>query len=567
MMPPHASSDDGSMKTIVVNSSAQRIALEALNYNSYFYSNLGCLDVSSAGPNGAYEGIAFIVHVPAGGDLVVDLQTGTSSDCSNTVISYDLDIMQGYGVTAGGAEALVVIPFKDFTGGAQFAPRYIYSIIFAGLNLGVQYTLGPIRLYRAGSSFIPPAPLVAAPPPPGIPFPKPYPVATAGKLVIDNFASGSSTTNALGYTHLSVDTTLLTASYNKAAKTMTLKYVPGVGVMGSDGFWFTQFSNNNCADLTLYANSYLHIHVANLPWGQDFDVAFQEYNHECLDTSFPTPNAWSEVQASRYLFGNDIYIPMVHFNVAWQYVAALVLKSFRIDAATEFSLIEFVDSLPAGITIPGKLNENPVIYSCTVNNTFAIGIDDGEPTLAQEMMQIVKDSGVKVTFFTLGLPLLDPSSNLTNVYREALALGHQIGFHTYTHPYLSSCTDADIQYQFSAGLQAIQQQLGVFPTYIRTPYGNMDARYRQITADLGIRNVQWSIDVEDWLWGTTSTPQKQLTAFNRDFNKGGNIVVMHYLYASTVSYLKDFIATAKAAGKKIVRVDQCIGDPRAPPIV
>lgn len=73
-------------------------------------------------------------------------------------------------------------------------------------------------------------------------------------------------------------------------------------------------------------------------------------------------------------------------------------------------------------------------------------------------------------------------------------------------------------------------------------------------------------DCEDWLWATGPTPEKQLEAFTRDLAKGGNLVVMHYLYPSTVSYLKQFIQLAKASGKQLMRVDQCLQEPGAPAV-
>jgi hypothetical protein len=41
---------------------------------------------------------------------------------------------------------------------------------------------------------------------------------------------------------------------------------------------------------------------------------------------------------------------------------------------------------------------------------------------------------------------------------------------------------------------------------------------------------------------------------------------MHYLYNTTVSYIPQFIAIAKATGKQLMRVDQCLEDPNAPPL-
>jgi polysaccharide deacetylase 2 family uncharacterized protein YibQ len=72
--------------------------------------------------------------------------------------------------------------------------------------------------------------------------------------------------------------------------------------------------------------------------------------------------------------------------------------------------------------------------------------------------------------------------------------------------------------------------------------------------------------VEDWLWAESATPEKQLEAFKRDLAKGGNLVVMHYLYPTTVGYLRQFIQLAKATGKQLMRVDQCMMDPNAPPL-
>lgn len=45
--------------------------------------------------------------------------------------------------------------------------------------------------------------------------------------------------------------------------------------------------------------------------------------------------------------------------------------------------------------------------------------------------------------------------------------------------------------------------------------------------------------------------QKQLEAFRNDVAKGGNLVVLHYLYPSTVNYLRELIQIAKATGVHI----------------
>ena len=104
--------------------------------------------------------------------------------------------------------------------------------------------------------------------------------------------------------------------------------------------------------------------------------------------------------------------------------------------------------------------------------------------------------------------------------------------------------------------------------YFRPPFGVFGARTRQRLAAL-IHDpyiVQWSVDIEDWLWASSDTPEKQVQAFQRDVDRGGNLVVMHYLSPTTVQYFREVIGIAKEAGKDIMRVDQCMEDPDAPPL-
>jgi peptidoglycan/xylan/chitin deacetylase (PgdA/CDA1 family) len=104
--------------------------------------------------------------------------------------------------------------------------------------------------------------------------------------------------------------------------------------------------------------------------------------------------------------------------------------------------------------------------------------------------------------------------------------------------------------------------------YFRPPYGTIGARTRQRLAAY-IRDpsiINWSVDVEDWLWKDSKTPERQRDAFFRDVGRGGNLVVMHYLSPTTVEYFREFIQFVKNLNIDIMRVDQCLEDPDSPPI-
>jgi peptidoglycan/xylan/chitin deacetylase (PgdA/CDA1 family) len=157
------------------------------------------------------------------------------------------------------------------------------------------------------------------------------------------------------------------------------------------------------------------------------------------------------------------------------------------------------------------------------------------------------------------------------VYKEMQAAGHQLAMHSFTHPKMEGLPDyASIDWEYNEDVKAMKSQFNGYTTpYFRPPFGTEGARMRsRLVKAVGSKATitNWSVDVEDWLWAETNTPEQQKVAFQRDVNKGGNLVVLHYLYPSTVSYLREFIQIAKKTGKQLMRVDQCMMDPSAPPL-
>ncbi|RWA04668.1 hypothetical protein EKO27_g10429 [Xylaria grammica] len=367
--------------------------------------------------------------------------------------------------------------------------------------------------------------------------------STATSLVIDAFANKN--TNALGQWHGTEDEGL-TVTYG--SNKMTLK------TADADLGWFTQVSET-CRDMRAFDGSYLHIAYTG---SNKFTVALQQHNAQCDNDAQPYPATWDSLEAARYATATDIYIPMNHFNIDRSKVVGIALKGFyAAGAATVFSKIEVVPKVPASFKVPVKLPSGNFVFACTRPNSFAFAIDDGDPAFAQEVMRVIDAAGFKATFFTVGAPLLDPSTNLSSVYREMASKGHQIALHqlTPTRPSRACSTRPPSTGSTPTTSKAVTHGLRPGPEH---------QRYAALVPDPYI--VQWSVDIEDWLWAETSTPEKQIDAFRRDVAAGGTITVMHYLYNSTVSYLPQFIQIAKATGKQLMRVDQCMMDPNAPPL-
>ncbi|KAK4449977.1 hypothetical protein QBC34DRAFT_79620 [Podospora aff. communis PSN243] len=535
-----ASSDDGSMASIVV--SGHKVMLTPSNAESYFYSQFGCLNAQNK-----YGGISMRIRAARGTTFAVTLawfdQCGSSNIKTATRTTAQLQWQ------FDGSERLYWFPLNVFSGIDLTKLDLIY---FSSMTGSVIF--GPISFYCGTSASEYVVPTVITPPIPRQTVNTP--VSNAKTFVIDAFANRD--LNALGEWH-GGDAAMSVTFGNNVATFRT---------NDSDLSWNTQLTNK-CADMRSYAGAYLHIAYSG---SNKFSIAMQQHNAQCNDKIAPFPETWDSLEAARYSSATDIYIPINHFNINLTRSIGFALKGFYTQEPTTISRIEIVDKVPNGWIMPSKLPSGKLVFACTRPNSFAIAIDDGDPKYAQRVMDIINQAGITVTFFTVGLPLLDSKNGLAKYYKEMAARGHQIALHSYTHPKMEGLPDqASIDWEINNDLGAVRSVFGANTpvNYFRPPFGTEGARMRQrLAASLGTNThiVHWSVDVEDWLYAQSSTPSKQLDAFKRDINKGGNLVVMHYLYESTVNYLPEFIKLAKATGKRLMRVDQCMEDPNAPPL-
>jgi peptidoglycan/xylan/chitin deacetylase (PgdA/CDA1 family) len=534
-------SDDASMTSLVVGPVKNRVTITPKDTSSYFYSQLGCTNAKNI-----YGGLSLRIKAPAGTTFSVQLESSASCDVGTTVAVSQTTSQLAW--TFDGTEKLYTIPFSKFT---NLDTSKLVTLFFSGFTKAV--TLGPVAFYcgTTGTEYIPTTTTPAAGPSSTVAAP----TGTAAALVVDKFANANS--NALGFWHGGDDGITLTYASSK----LTIKSTD------ADYSYYTQVSGS-CSDFSKYKGSYLHIAYSGTV---AFTVALQQHNSQCNEAIAPYPETWDSAEAFRYAKNGHIYIPMNHFNINLARTIGISIKGFYSADPVTLSLIEIIPSVPAGTVIPNKQETGTLAFACTRPNSFAFAIDDGSPEYAQEVMNVIKSEGIKVTFFTVGAPLLDTSTNLTNVYREMQSQGHQIALHSYTHPKMEGLPDyAAIDWEYNEDIKAVNKQLnGLHTPYFRPPFGTEGARMRSRLANaVGEKPTitMWSVDVEDWLWAQTDTPEQQLTAFQRDVDKGGNLVVLHYLYPSTVSYLRQFIQKAKATGKQLMRVDQCMMDPNAPPL-
>jgi hypothetical protein len=197
-----------------------------------------------------------------------------------------------------------------------------------------------------------------------------------------------------------------------------------------DHNYHTQVSSS-CLDMTGYADMYLHVVFS----GSDkFSVSLNQHNEDCNPDRVPYPDTSDSVEASRYTHGKDIYVPLSHFAIDLSRVMSVSFHGFYTEDEVTLYTVEIVPCVPDDFTVPEKLATGSLLLKCRRPNSFAFGIDDGDPHLAQEVMRILEEEDILVTFFVVGNGLENQDTNLTEVYKEMLRRGHQVALHSYTHP-------------------------------------------------------------------------------------------------------------------------------------
>ncbi|KIY49943.1 glycoside hydrolase/deacetylase, partial [Fistulina hepatica ATCC 64428] len=141
------------------------------------------------------------------------------------------------------------------------------------------------------------------------------------------------------------------------------------------------------------------------------------------------------------------------------------------------------------------------ITACPDKYTWGVSFDDGPGPYTQELIDYLDEKDITVTFFVVGSRVIERPSILVEEYMT----GNEISVHTWSHPYLTTLSTEEIVAELGWTRKAITEVLGVTPTTMRPPYGDIDDRVRAISLAMGMVPIIWtrtsegvSFDTNDW---------------------------------------------------------------------
>jgi len=190
-----------------------------------------------------------------------------------------------------------------------------------------------------------------------------------------------------------------------------------------------------------------------------------------------------------------------------------------------------------------------------------ITFDDGpSPKNTPQILDILKDKGVKATFFVTGKYV----EMYPEIAQRIVAEGHDIGNHTYNHKELVVSNKKTILNELRKTDEVIWEATGIRTRLFRPPRGICGNAARKLLIEEGYKIILWTISTLDWRKVKPKAILWRVKLFIRD----GAIILFHdsgSLFGcgdsgrtNTVRALPLVIDFLKEEGYKIITVSEIL---------
>ena len=178
----------------------------------------------------------------------------------------------------------------------------------------------------------------------------------------------------------------------------------------------------------------------------------------------------------------------------------------------------------------------------------ALTFDDGPSAKYTPMLlDGLKERGVHASFFLMGKNIEGNEELVRRIQEE----GHLIGNHTYNHVQLNKIPKELACEEIQKTNNEIYEVTGVYPTYIRPPFG---AWQENLELCVTMLPVFWDIDTLDW---KSKNVDSVVDIVKREVQDGA-IILMHDEYQTSVDAALKVVDLLLEEGYEFATVDEMI---------
>lgn len=178
------------------------------------------------------------------------------------------------------------------------------------------------------------------------------------------------------------------------------------------------------------------------------------------------------------------------------------------------------------VTITARGKNTGFVATCQVKvcnvKQVAITFDDGPSKYTAELLDVLKENDIRVTFFLVGNRI----SSYKNTVKRLVEEGHEIGYHSWEHENQTKLSNSEIAGDYQKAAKTLKKIAGGEFTLWRTPGGSRNDRVLQ---QIDLPHIMWSYDTLDWKYRSSSRTCKVIKKA-----KDGDIVLLHDLHKTTV---------------------------------
>jgi peptidoglycan/xylan/chitin deacetylase (PgdA/CDA1 family) len=204
-----------------------------------------------------------------------------------------------------------------------------------------------------------------------------------------------------------------------------------------------------------------------------------------------------------------------------------------------------------GPSSPGNPPEKTGPPDCSKLKCVALTMDDGPVPGTVHVLDLLERKGVHATFFVVGqLARRHPA-----ILRRMVAEGNVVGNHSWNHPEFFGMKAKAIRGQLVHTDAAVHRAIGRDPVLMRPPFGEVTAKVRQVSRQLGKAVVIWDVDPVDWKDRKASTVAHRVVKQARR----GSIILTHDSLKTTRAAYADIIDGLRARGFTLVTVLELFG--------
>lgn len=212
--------------------------------------------------------------------------------------------------------------------------------------------------------------------------------------------------------------------------------------------------------------------------------------------------------------------------------------------------ISYLNPILASVFQSEEKSEVTIVTPKENKKKVALTFDDGpHPKVTMQILNTLEKYDAKATFFMLGKQV----EKHTDIAKEVVSRGHEIGNHTYNHPELTKQSTSQVQWQVDHTDQIIFDVIGEYPTVFRPPYG---AKNQHVDSLIDVPVIMWTIDTYDW---KHRDPNKLLPAVKANLHDGA-IILMHDIHQSTADGLESVLIYLQQEGYEFVTVSELLAE-------